>query len=55
MQAASSFGIAFIFDPIDPEQKWDERPVWQKTVFFVQLGFVAAMFGLVLGLSDYKL
>lgn len=30
LTAASSLGIALAFDPFDPEQKWDDRPVWKK-------------------------
>jgi hypothetical protein len=52
MQAASSFGIGMAFDPFDPEQKWNERPTWQKVVLFVHLGITAAMFGLGIGLND---
>jgi hypothetical protein len=52
MQAASSFGIGLAFDPFDPEQKWNERPMWQKVVLFIHLGLVAAMFGFGVGLND---
>lgn len=52
MQAVSSFGIALAFDPFNVEQKWNERPKWQKTVLIIHLGLVAAMFGLVIGLND---
>lgn len=52
MQAASSMGIALAFDPFDPEQKWNERPTWQKMVLILHLGLVAAMFGLGIGLND---
>lgn len=52
MQAASSFGIALIFDPFNPEQKWNDRPTWQKAVLFVHLALVAAMFGFGIGLGD---
>jgi hypothetical protein len=52
MQAASSFGIALAFDPFDPEQKWNERPTWQKAVLIIHLGLVAAMFGFGIGLND---
>lgn len=46
MQAASSMGIALAFDPFDTEQKWDERPSWQKAVLILHLTTVAGMFGL---------
>ncbi len=52
MQAASSLGIALAFDPFDPEQKWNERPTWQKAFLIIHLGLVAAMFGFGIGLND---
>ena len=52
MQAVSSFGIALAFDPFDQEQKWNDRPTWQKTVLIVHLGLVAAVFGFAVGLND---
>lgn len=52
MQAAASLGIALAFDPFNQEQKWNERPAWQKVVLFVHLAFVAAMFGFGIGLND---
>lgn len=51
MQAAASFGIGLAFDPFNPEQKWKNRPTWQKTVLIANLGLVIAMFGLGLGLN----
>lgn len=38
------FGIALAFDPFDTEQKWNERPNWQKMVLITHLSIV---FGLV--------
>jgi hypothetical protein len=32
IQAAASLGIGMAFDPFNPEQKWNERPIWQKVV-----------------------
>lgn len=52
MQAASSFGIALAFDPFNVQQKWNDRPNWQKTVLIIHLGLVAAMFGFGIGLND---
>lgn len=52
MQAAASLGIALAFDPFNPEQKWNERPTWQKVVLLLHLAFVAALFGLGIGLND---
>ena len=52
MQAAASLGIALAFDPFNQEQKWNDRPTWQKMVLFVHLAFVAAMFGFGIGVND---
>jgi hypothetical protein len=53
MQAASSLGIGLAFDPFNPEQKWNDRPNWQKAVLIIHLALVAAMFGFGIGLN-YK-
>jgi hypothetical protein len=55
LTSAPSFGIALAFDPFDPEQKWNDRPFWQKGVLLIHLGVVAALFGLGVGLNDAKL
>ena len=52
MQATASLGIALAFDPFNPEQKWNDRPTWQKTVLIVHLAFVAALFGFGIGMND---
>lgn len=52
LQAASSLGIGLAFDPFNPDQKWNERPTWQKVVLLLHLAFVAALFGLGIGLND---
>ena len=52
IQAASSLGIGLAFDPFDTEQKWNDRPMWQKVVLIIHLALVAAMFGLGIGLND---
>lgn len=52
IQAAASLGIGMAFDPFNPEQKWMNRPNWQKAVLIVHLAMVAAMFGFGIGLSD---
>ena len=52
MQAAASLGIGLAFDPFNPEQKWNDRPAWQKAVLFINLALVAGMFGLGIGLND---
>ena len=52
MQAAASLGIGLAFDPFNAEQKWGDRPVWQKGVLIVHLLLVATMFGLGYGLNS---
>ena len=52
MQATAPLGIALAFDPFDQEQKWNERPKWQKAVLIIHLALVAAMFGFGIGLND---
>ena len=52
MQATSSLGIALAFDPFNTEQKWNERPKWQKAVLIIHLALVAALFGFGIGLND---
>jgi mannose/fructose/N-acetylgalactosamine-specific phosphotransferase system component IIC len=52
MQAAASLGIGMAFDPFNPEQKWNDRPTWQKAVLIIHLALVAAMFGFGIGLND---
>ena len=52
IQAAASLGIGLAFDPFDIEQKWNDRPTWQKAILIIHLGLVAAMFGFGIGLND---
>ncbi len=52
MDAAASLGIGLAFDPFTVEQKWGDRPTWQKVVLFSHLALVAAMFGFGIGLND---
>jgi hypothetical protein len=52
IQAASSFGIGLAFDPFDTEQKWNDRPSWQKIILIIHLGVTAAMLGLGIGMND---
>jgi mannose/fructose/N-acetylgalactosamine-specific phosphotransferase system component IIC len=52
MQAAASLGIGMAFDPFNQEQKWNDRPTWQKAILIIHLGLVAAMFGFGIGLND---
>lgn len=52
MQAVASLGIALAFDPFDTEQKWNERPTWQKAVLIIHLAVVAGLFGFGIGLNN---
>ncbi len=52
IQAASSLGIGMAFDPFNPEQKWNERPIWQKAALIIHLGLCAAFFGYEIGFAD---
>ena len=52
IQAAASMGIGLAFDPFNTEQKWNDRPTWQKAVMIIHLALVAAMFGFGIGLND---
>ena len=45
MQAAASLGIGLAFDPFNTEQKWNDRPAWQKGVLILNLLLLAGMFG----------
>jgi len=40
------------FDPFNPEQKWKERPKWQKVILIIHLALTAALLGLGIGLND---
>lgn len=50
--AAIQLGIALAFDPFNPDQKWQDRPLWQRAWLVVHLAFTAALFGLAVGLGD---
>ncbi|MFN5250082.1 MAG: hypothetical protein ACOVQJ_05080 [Bacteroidia bacterium] len=52
MQAAASMGIGLAFDPFNPDQKWTERPTWQKLVLVLNLVIVAVMFGFGIALNS---
>ncbi len=52
MQATASLGIALAFDPFNLEQKWNDRPKWQKAVLIIHLAMVATLFGFGIGLND---
>ncbi len=49
MQAGSSIGIALAFDPFDTEQKWSDRPTWQKAVLIVHLAVAGLLLGYAIG------
>lgn len=50
-QAAASLGIGLAFDPFDQEQRWPDRPLWQKVVLIAHLILIAVIFGLGIGLN----
>lgn len=52
MQAVSSFGIGLAFDPFNTDQKWNDRPTWQKAVLIIHLALVAGLFGYAIGVND---
>lgn len=52
LQAAASLGIGMAFDPFDTEQKWKDRPTWQKAVLIIHLALTAAFFGYGIGWQD---
>jgi len=52
LQAAATLGIGLAFDPFDAQQKWNERPVWQKTVLLLNVALVFSMFGLAIWISS---
>lgn len=42
------FGLALAFDPFDPQQKFQERPQWQKWILYAELMFVFFLLGRLL-------
>jgi mannose/fructose/N-acetylgalactosamine-specific phosphotransferase system component IIC len=52
MQATASLGIALAFDPFNQEEKWNDRPTWQKAVLIIHLALVAGLFGFGIGMND---
>lgn len=52
VKAAGHMGIALAFDPFDTEQKWNDRPSWQKIVLIIHLAMVAVVFGVGIGLNN---
>jgi hypothetical protein len=43
MQAVASFGIGLAFDPFNSDQKWKERPIWQKTVLLSHITLIGIL------------
>lgn len=52
IDAASSMGIALIFDPFGHKIAWNDRPLWQKIWLFVHLGIAAALLGFGIGIFE---
>jgi hypothetical protein len=46
--ACSQLGIALVFDPFNPKQKWNDRPLYQKAWLIVHLIIVFSL--LVVGI-----
>ncbi len=43
MDSVIYFGLALVFDPFDTKQKWDDRPMWQRTVLIIHLVAILAL------------
>jgi hypothetical protein len=50
--AVVQLGIALVFDPFNPNQPWNERPIWQRGWLIFHLACVASLFGFMVGLGD---
>jgi hypothetical protein len=37
------FGIALAFDPFNPDEKWNDRPSWQKIILITHLSIVLGL------------
>lgn len=44
MTAASNLGIALIFDPFNQQQKWNNRPMYQRAWLLVHVALVFGLF-----------
>ena len=45
IDAASSMGIALVFDPFNQAVSWKDRPIWQRAWLLIHLGVAAAFLG----------
>jgi len=45
IDAASSMGIAMIFDPFDTTVTWKDRPLYQRAWLIIHLAIAAALLG----------
>lgn len=52
IEAAASLGIGLAFDPFNVDQKWNDRPNWQKAILISNLVLIGAMFGFGIGVND---
>jgi hypothetical protein len=50
--AMANLGIALAFDPFDPKQPWNERPMWQRIWLYTHLALMAGILGLWMGWND---
>jgi len=44
IEAASSLGIGLAFDPFNTDQKWKERPIWQKAALLAHITLIGILF-----------
>ncbi len=42
-QSLIYFGLALAFDPFNTDQKWNDRPNWQKLILIVHLSIVLGL------------
>ena len=44
IEAASTLGIGLAFDPFNTDQKWKERPIWQKSALLTHITLIGILF-----------